>query len=315
MCLPFVLRLISGIYLKGIFMSTTYANKAEESATSGFSLGTAIFFCFFWVLLFIPALIYKSIKRKKQESADTPSSEKKAVNVDASPVAEHSTTVRYQGFDMPEVSKLSSIHFLGDYDRVFLRLYPESGVITRSVRTVILDAEGNFTSKETKFLLENFTTESAEIMEIEFSLASALDFTCKELSKEVRIPPPVVKASPEPEPIVVSEPIAQGETLNKASTKQVASEGSGVVVRAGKVKVERGTKSYETFEVSLRDQKGEFVEFSGVDLEEKFASEAFKVGDVVRIIRGKPEAISKEKDGKKSSFSKNLFSVVVIQSK
>ena len=125
----------------------------------------------------------------------------------------------------------------------------------------------------------------------------------------------VPKIIPVLEPEVASEPISLAEPLNKASMKQVVSEGAGVVVRAGRVKVERGNNSYETFEVSLRDQKGEFIEFSGVDLEKKFASEAFKVGDVVRIIRGKPEAISKEKDGKKSSFSKNLFSVVVVQSK
>ena len=167
-------------------MSTTFANKPEESAVTGFSFGTAFFFCLFWILLFIPGMIFKLVKSKMKASVTPPTSEKKESTGSVSKPDGDLTTVNYKGFELPELSRLSSIHFLGDYDRVFLRLFPESGVISRSVRTVVLDADGGFTSRETKVSLENFTRETADIMGIEFSLASALDFTCKELSKEDR---------------------------------------------------------------------------------------------------------------------------------
>lgn len=202
------------------------------------------------------------------------------------------------------------IVFIGDRDdRLFVSLY--KGSIKRSLRLNFgSDINGNRVEKFKA--LPELTMAMANQQNMPFSLEGAIDYTCQELGKKLKIvQEPVAKPSASSKP--VDESISTDKSQLTPTLKSVSSA-EGNVLSAERIVVEpEGKTPYETFQVMLKSKTG-VSSFTGKDLEEKFAKRTFHVGDLVRIERKKSSNFNIQKNGQKSSFSKNEFDVHVIQS-
>lgn len=210
----------------------------------------------------------------------------------------------------PACALQHQIVFIGDRDdRLFVSLY--KGIIKRSLR-LNLGSNINGNRVEEYKALHDITKEMANQQNVPFSLEGAIDYTCRELGQKFKI-----EQEPVPKSSAQSTPVAESISTDKSSTptlKSVASS-EGIVLSAERIVVEpEGKTPYETFQVMLKSKTG-VSSFTGKDLEEKFAKRTFHVGDLVRIERQKSSNFNVQKNGQKSSFSKNEFHVHVIQSR
>lgn len=156
---------------------------------------------------------------------------------------------------------------------------------------------------------------------LEFTLDSAIAFTRTEFEKG-RIDRACARGTAVREETSASckhlyLPEAQPQgAVQEAATEEAASTpiktASGEVTFAGNNRVTpKGKPSYETFTVIVKDERGQSITFSGVDLKEKFEANAFHVGQQVRIEQRSVE-FSMEIGAKTVKQRKNVYDVTVI---
>ena len=249
------------------------------------------------------------------------------------PAAEKSASTEEEpGFAIPLSGAIETkTVWIADDERLVLRLYldEKTGVkfITRSLRSQFGKFGFGGRQVETAQELKQLTAACCAKVNAPFSIAGAIEITCAELSKLQRdyfdenryvaakddkqangqgTGAVQDKASPLPS--------TQQEPAFELPKKRVLSAPfEGVVMSAQPVMVEpEDGKTYSIFQVHVKGLLTEQA-FNGVELEEKFAAKAFKVGDRIRIER-KRTNLTVVKNGKTHRRSRNIYFVEVVKS-
>jgi hypothetical protein len=174
------------------------------------------------------------------------------------------------------------------------------------------------TRPHSRKLLEPFTPEIAAANSLPFTFGGAIQYTEKELGRKpapkfvdpeplFKEQAPDVETTPTQAPSIEALPATPSQQSEQKAFTQVF---TGTVKSAAQVKIEpEGRKAYRTFQVTLRSRDGHEENLTGVELETKHQSGAFKVGDDVSIARTKETFLVGDK-----TRTKNIFSVTVIKS-
>lgn len=206
-------------------------------------------------------------------------------------------------------------YFVGHEQRIVIGLRQDAGVITRSVRTPQCSGGYKDGPCEKRDDLADFTPEVAAKLGVPWTIAQAVEATCREIDGHIVVEKSVVLRELPPQQIELEVDGPKVEVPIAIVATKYADAAKGKVIRAGEVKVTpKGRAPYTTYEVVLRDAGHNEKVFTGVDLEEKVANGIFKVGDLIEIARGPKTEVTKEIDGKQRVSSRNIYAVSVIQS-
>lgn len=211
-------------------------------------------------------------------------------------------------FDIAQVVHMEKI---GDC-LVDMRLYANR--IARMIKKPCINQRGK--QGYERIYMPDFTEVGAANAGMVFSIASCIEVTKSELGGGSSSVPLSTASQPAKQPAQAQSektatPVKEAN-FDGAGPGASFAQASGRVVFAGDNTIHpKGRNPYKTFSVAIRTTEGD-VYFSGVDLEKKFRSGEFAIGDLVSLSKSSSEFVS-EIGGERKTRIKNEYKVQVLK--